>query len=139
MSVQKNSVPDFACADFSIRISNPDLTREKLTEITKKTLRSLGVIEYSFSLGELQSPSNITPKNLLDLFSLAIKNSGFVVELADPALAGYNDVAMLSAAKNIPMLSFGPYGEGNHGPDEWVSLQSIENSVRVFKKFIESL
>jgi acetylornithine deacetylase/succinyl-diaminopimelate desuccinylase-like protein len=46
---------------------------------------------------------------------------------------------MISSKTNIPFMGFGPYGEGNHGPNEWVSLQSIKDTKEVFKKFIEKI
>ena len=75
----------------------------------------------------------------MKLFLESAKQVGFEIELSDPGLSGYNDVAMISAKTGIPFFNFGPYGEGNHGADEWVSLQSIKDTKQVFKKFIGNI
>ncbi len=39
----------------------------------------------------------------------------------------------------IPAVEFGPAGGGHHGPDEWVSLQSLRDYRRALADFIEAL
>jgi succinyl-diaminopimelate desuccinylase len=39
----------------------------------------------------------------------------------------------------VPAVEFGPVGEGHHGPDEWVSLSSIESYRQALDSFLRSL
>jgi succinyl-diaminopimelate desuccinylase len=36
----------------------------------------------------------------------------------------------------IPAVEFGPTGAGHHGPDEWVSISSLETYHRTLKEFL---
>ncbi|KAI4729396.1 diaminopropionate ammonia-lyase [Aureobasidium sp. EXF-10728] len=48
----------------------------------------------------------------------------------------WTDAALLSEA-GIPSLVFGPVGEGLHGKDEWVDVESIEIVEQVMRRAIE--
>ncbi|CAD0107292.1 unnamed protein product [Aureobasidium uvarum] len=48
----------------------------------------------------------------------------------------WTDAALLSEA-GIPSLVFGPVGEGLHGKDEWVDVESIKIVEQVMRKTIE--
>jgi succinyl-diaminopimelate desuccinylase len=39
----------------------------------------------------------------------------------------------------IPAVEFGPIGGGHHGPDEWVSISSLERYRRTLTNFVETL
>jgi succinyl-diaminopimelate desuccinylase len=39
----------------------------------------------------------------------------------------------------VPAVEFGPAGGGHHGPDEWVSIQTLERYRRALVAFVESL
>jgi len=39
----------------------------------------------------------------------------------------------------IPAVEFGPAGGGHHGPDEWVSLQSLARYRRTLSDFVRGL
>jgi succinyl-diaminopimelate desuccinylase len=39
----------------------------------------------------------------------------------------------------IPAVEFGPIGGGHHGPDEWVSISSLERYRRTLTNFLETL
>ena len=51
---------------------------------------------------------------------------------------GASDAASFIEA-GIPAVEFGPAGGGHHGPDEWVSLQSLRDYRRALADFIEAL
>ena len=36
----------------------------------------------------------------------------------------------------MPAVEFGPVGEGHHGPEEWVSIESLEQYRNVLSRFI---
>lgn len=37
----------------------------------------------------------------------------------------------------IPAVEFGPVGAGHHGPDEWVSIESLDSYLSTLRKFLE--
>jgi succinyl-diaminopimelate desuccinylase len=39
----------------------------------------------------------------------------------------------------VPAVEFGPSGAGHHGPDEWVSIQSLSRYRRAVGDFILGL
>ena len=51
---------------------------------------------------------------------------------------GASDAASFIAA-DIPAVEFGPAGSGHHGPEEWVSLESLARYRRVLGDFIRTL
>jgi succinyl-diaminopimelate desuccinylase len=62
--------------------------------------------------------------------------------LDDEALSvgrdGASDVISFLDA-GIPAVEFGPAGGGHHGPEEWVSLRSLERYRRALVEFVRSL
>ncbi len=135
--IQDNSVPDYAIGIFSMRIADEKLTKKEIESKIRRALEKGQITQYKICIKSFQSPSKIARKNLLDKFIISAEKIGFSVELANPALAGYNDVAMISSKSKVPMISFGPYGEGNHGPDEYVSVKSMQNTIKIFQMFIQ--
>ena len=51
---------------------------------------------------------------------------------------GASDAASFIEA-GIPAVEFGPAGAGHHGPDEWVSVASLERYRRALGEFVRSL
>ncbi len=51
---------------------------------------------------------------------------------------GASDAASFIEA-GIPAVEFGPAGAGHHGPDEWVSLASLERYRRALADFVRTL
>jgi succinyl-diaminopimelate desuccinylase len=51
---------------------------------------------------------------------------------------GASDAVSFLAA-GIPAVEFGPEGAGHHGPDEWVSLSSLERYRRALVDFVAAL
>ena len=51
---------------------------------------------------------------------------------------GASDAASFIEA-GIPAVEFGPAGAGHHGPDEWVSLSSLERYRRALADFVRTL
>jgi succinyl-diaminopimelate desuccinylase len=51
---------------------------------------------------------------------------------------GASDAAAFLAA-GIPVVEFGPVGEGHHGPEEWVSLSSLARYRRALGDFVREL
>jgi succinyl-diaminopimelate desuccinylase len=51
---------------------------------------------------------------------------------------GASDAVSFQAV-GIPAVEFGPSGGGHHGPDEWVSVESLRRYRRALGDFVESL
>ncbi len=51
---------------------------------------------------------------------------------------GASDAASFIEA-GIPAVEFGPAGGGHHGPDEWVSISSLERYRRALAEFVRAL
>jgi succinyl-diaminopimelate desuccinylase len=46
-------------------------------------------------------------------------------------------VSFLNAG--IPAVEFGPIGDGHHGPDEWVSIRSLDQYRQALVGFVRAL
>lgn len=133
-----NSIPDYAEANFSIRLSKA-ISKNELNKKIVNVIKKNHKLGFDVKIEQLRLPSSIISSIDLRKFINSAKKAGYKIKLADPGLSGYNDVAMISSKTGIPFLGFGPYGEGNHGPNEWVSLKSIKDTKEIFKKFIENI
>jgi succinyl-diaminopimelate desuccinylase len=51
---------------------------------------------------------------------------------------GASDAASFIEA-GIPAVEFGPAGGGHHGPDEWVSIASLQRYRRALGEFVRAL
>jgi acetylornithine deacetylase/succinyl-diaminopimelate desuccinylase-like protein len=135
---QPNICPDIIKVTVSMRISDTEKDGDDYRRIFTDALEKRNVrVESSLVLNHL---SRHTPKEIVNKMVKVVKQKrGVDIEIGDPALAGYNDVAILGEALQCPVVNFGPYGEGNHSPLEWVSLSSIEETEKIFAEWIESL
>jgi acetylornithine deacetylase/succinyl-diaminopimelate desuccinylase-like protein len=136
--IQNNAVPDYAEAIFSIRLSR-NISEKELKDLFDKKIKGIHTLRSSVEIQKLRSPSSIAKQKDLKIFLWSAKQAGFDIKISDPDLSGYNDVAMISSKMKVPFFNFGPYGEGNHGPDEYVNLQSIKDTKSIFEKFIQNL
>jgi succinyl-diaminopimelate desuccinylase len=39
----------------------------------------------------------------------------------------------------VPAVEFGPVGEGHHGPEEWVSISSLESYRQSLDSFLRAV
>ena len=39
----------------------------------------------------------------------------------------------------VPAVEFGPVGEGHHGPEEWVSISSLESYRQALDSFLRAI
>ncbi|KAI5205466.1 diaminopropionate ammonia-lyase [Aureobasidium subglaciale] len=72
---------------------------------------------------------------LLVATEAAIASVGRIGQVKATAAKFWTDAALLSEA-GIPSLIFGPVGEGLHGKDEWVDVDSIKTVERVMRETI---
>lgn len=131
--------PNYAKATFSLRIADSSITPSFIKKSLQKAVSASRISKSKINIRVYRSPSNIIKKETLQFFIDSAKTAGFILEKADPNFSGYNDVAMLSHKLKIPFFGFGPYGEGNHGPNEWVSIKSIEDVIKVYTAVIKSI
>ncbi len=128
---QAGMVPDIVRAQIAIR--NSDLTRrgDDFAQILRNFADDLG-LKLEIKIVIDHATRQTSAEVVAQLSQTAIQVLGKEIELGDPALAGYNDAAILGEALHAPVVNFGPYGEGNHMAHEWVSLDSITKTTEVF-------
>jgi succinyl-diaminopimelate desuccinylase len=127
-----NKVPDRCTMDVDIRFLPDQDPGEILAEV-----RALGDdvhIVKSFQ----RAPARVSRSNpYVRALREAVSNS-----LEDEALSvgrdGASDaISFLEAG--VPAVEFGPIGGGHHGPDEWVSLDSLGRYRRALRDFVLDL
>jgi succinyl-diaminopimelate desuccinylase len=127
-----NKVPDRCTMDVDIRFLPDQDPGEILADI-----RALGddmKIIKSFQ----RAPARVSRSNpYVRALREAVSNS-----LEDEALSvgrdGASDaISFLEAG--VPAVEFGPIGGGHHGPDEWVSLDSLGRYRRALRDFVLDL
>lgn len=130
-------IPKTCNAVFEIRTTNIKLNFKLIKKLSRMFAKKKG---YRLLLNLIDSYpcTNIPKKNVLILVN-SIRKNKFSIHFTDPKVSGFNDVFLLWHKNKTPVVNFGPYGEGNHTSDEWVSLSSIEKTSKVYKTLIESL
>ena len=136
LSSQANMIPNYAAGVISIRLAQMDILSENIEKIIRGTVTDSGSKIENFEILN-DYPAFIGSKKILKPITSALRKNGLEVNLADPNLAGYNDAALLANKLNVPIINFGPYGENNHSPDEWVSIQSILDTAKVYVSLIK--
>ncbi len=131
LSSQTNMVPDYANGILSIRVADTNVDSKDIKKIIKNVINEKGG-KVANLIVSVDHPGYLSSTKALTPVIEAIEKSKFSVEYADPSLAGYNDAALLASKLKVPLVSFGPYGENNHAPNEWVSLSSIIRTAKVY-------
>ena len=92
--------------------------------------------EFSASYEQVlaRSSHELSPDSYFcTLISKVLENNGVVPVFS----AGFAwDESGLFAEKGIPVVSFGPKGEGAHGNIEWVDVESVKVSTQVYGSII---
>jgi succinyl-diaminopimelate desuccinylase len=126
-----NKVPDRCVIDVDIRY----LPGQDPAGI----LAQIGALPDSEVLGDFTRPP-----------SLVDRDSPFVAALHDAA-APHHVEAPMSVGRDgssdavsflrvgVPAVEFGPVGSGHHGPEEWVSLSSLQSYGHTLDTFLRSL
>ncbi len=136
LSSQPNMVPDFASGILSLRIAQVGITAQDIIDMIKKIVKSADGEVLSLELAN-NYPASLTDKKNVESLTNALKKNQMAVEFANPALAGFNDAILLAQKMDVSIVTFGPYGENNHSPKEWVSLKSVMDTTRVFISLLE--
>ena len=126
-----NKVPDRCVIDVDIRYL-PDQDPAAILE----EVRALAGVEAS--------PLMTRPPAMVD------RESAFVRALRDSATA-HHDGEPMSVGRDgasdavsflrvgVPAVEFGPVGAGHHGPEEWVSVSSLETYRQALESFLRAI
>ncbi len=126
-----NKVPDRCTMDVDIRYLPTQDPAEILAEI--RALDDVQIVK-TFQ----RAPAHVSRSNpYVRALREAVSNS-----LDDEALSigrdGASDaISFLQAG--IPAVEFGPTGGGHHGPEEWVSIDSLARYRRALRDFVHDL
>ncbi len=134
---QVNVVPDVAEVGISIRTAIPGLNAEKAIALLRGYVEEQGMEFLGADVIHDYGASYVDRSRLARVED-AIRTAGFEPEYKDAKNSGYNDVEMLATQYDVPFTNFGPAGDDNHMPNEWVSVQSLRDTEHVFTEMIRS-
>ena len=113
-----NKVPDRCVTDLDLRYlpgQDPEAIRDEIAALPNVEVRT--VFHRSPILVERSNP-------YVQLLAQAVKE-GTSAELISVGRDGTSDaISFLEAG--VPAVEFGPVGAGHHGPEEWVSISSLD-------------
>lgn len=127
------SIPDRAQIKFNV-LTVPGINSQQVMDLIKKIAND-NHIEIDLKLMDRATPymesyqvdlNNPHIKRLKKLFAEYGVHGGYAQSVADENRFA-NDL-------NIPVISLGPVGGGDHTAHEWVNLSSLESTTEVFKK-----
>lgn len=123
-----NKVPDYCAIDVDIRFlphQRPELIREQIRGLGPARMEDIIVLPP------------IDPGSDSAWINRLVEIAGRHHE--GPTLSvgrdGASDAVSFIRA-GIPAVEFGPTGAGHHGPDEWVSIRSLDAYQRTLKEFL---
>ncbi len=124
-----NRVPDSCAIDLDIRYlpgQDPDeilaaIGEQPDTEVTKVFHREPIVVSRE--------------EHYVQVLAEAVSKQTPVQESIAIGRDGTSDVISFLNA-GIPGVEFGPVGDGHHGPDEWVSIRSLDEYRRALVEFV---
>jgi succinyl-diaminopimelate desuccinylase len=126
-----NKVPDECLMDIDIRYLPEQDPGDILAQI-----RGLGDVEIARTF--MRVPANVSRTHpYVRALSDAVRRSARG-EVMSVGRDGASDaVSFLEAG--VPAVEFGPEGAGHHGPEEWVSIGSLERYRRALTEFVRAL
>jgi len=126
-----NKVPDECLMDIDIRYLPEQDPGEILAEI-----RALGDVEIARTF--MRGPANVSRTHpYVRALSDAVRRSARG-EVMSVGRDGASDAGSFLEA-GVPAVEFGPVGAGHHGPEEWVSIGSLERYRRALGEFVRRL
>ena len=124
-----NKVPDRCAIDLDIRYlpgQEPGKIQEEIASLPNVEVRK--VFHRQPILVEASNPH-------VQLLAQAIEE-GTAAEHISVGRDGTSDaISFLEAG--VPAVEFGPVGAGHHGPEEWVSLSSLQRYRKALVNFVE--
>jgi succinyl-diaminopimelate desuccinylase len=126
-----NKVPDECTMDVDIRYLPGQDPGDILAQI-----RALGDVEIARTFTRVPAEVSRTHRYVRALSDAVRRSEGG--EVLSVGRDGASDaVSFLQAG--VPAVEFGPVGAGHHGPEEWVSIASLERYRRALTEFVRSL
>ncbi|MFN2617866.1 MAG: M20 family metallopeptidase [Thermoleophilaceae bacterium] len=127
-----NRVPDRCAIDVDVRYL-PGQDAEQI-------LDSVGSLADSRVTRVFhREPVNVPRENpFVQILGQAISHLATIEERISIGRHGASDVISFLEA-GIPAVEFGPVGDGHHGPEEWVSIESLEQYRRILVEFVSLL
>jgi len=126
-----NTVPDLATIDVDIRYLPGQDARTILAGI-----RDIPDIDVSVVLQ--RDPVNVERDNPFVLALADTVSEWTPTDRVSIGRDGASDAISFIDA-GVPAVEFGPVGGGHHGPDEWVSIQSLERYSQAIVRFVNEL
>jgi succinyl-diaminopimelate desuccinylase len=127
-----NRVPERCAIDVDVRY----LPGQDANQILE-SVRSLPDVQVTRVFH--REPVDVPRENrLVQLLGRAIGEIVPVGERISVGRHGASDVISFIEA-GIPAVEFGPLGDGHHGPEEWVSIKSLEQYRRALVRFVALL
>jgi succinyl-diaminopimelate desuccinylase len=126
-----NKVPDECTMDVDIRYLPGQDPGEILAQI-----RALGDVDIARTFTRVPAEVSRTHPYVRALGDAVRRSEGG--EVLSVGRDGASDaVSFLQAG--VPAVEFGPVGAGHHGPEEWVSIGSLERYRRALTEFVRGL
>jgi succinyl-diaminopimelate desuccinylase len=123
-----NKVPDCCTMDVDIRFLPNQDPAEILAEI--RALPDVRIVKTFHRAPALVSRANPYVRGLRDAVSNSLEGEALSI-----GRDGASDaISFLQAG--IPAVEFGPAGAGHHGPEEWVSIDSLGRYRRALGDFV---
>ena len=126
-----NKVPDSCVVDVDVRYLPGQEPKDILAQVA--AMEDVEVLRTFTRVPAIVSRTNAFVQALSGAVSRSIAG-----EVMSVGRDGASDaVSFLEAG--IPAVEFGPRGGGHHGPDEWVSIDSLERYRRALGDFVRDL
>jgi succinyl-diaminopimelate desuccinylase len=126
-----NKVPDECRMDVDVRYLPEQDPGEILSQI--RALPDVEVTRTFTRVPALVSRTNPFVRALRDAVGSLAQG-----EVLSVGRDGASDAVAFLAA-GIPAVEFGPEGAGHHGPDEWVSISSLQSYRQALTAFVDQL
>jgi succinyl-diaminopimelate desuccinylase len=122
-----NKVPDLCVIDVDVRYLPGQDVRTILAEIEALPDTTVKTVFH-------RQPANVPRDNPFVLALAEAVHEGTPAERISVGRDGASDAISFIEA-GVPAVEFGPVGGGHHGPEEWVSIPSLERYRRALVDF----
>ena len=127
-----NKVPDRCTIDVDIRYL-PGQDREEILEAIK------AIPDTDVHVIFCREPAIVDRENpYVQALAGAVAEADLPADQISVGRDGASDIVSFLAA-GVPGVEFGPIGAGHHGPEEWVSIASLERYSRALVDFVDAI
>jgi acetylornithine deacetylase/succinyl-diaminopimelate desuccinylase-like protein len=138
---ESSSYPANCTLTIELRTIPVQTTAEILDDF-ERMLKTLASEDAAFRYAKPRvtferAPHSIAAEHELAVQARAAAENVLGREVAPQSVFGWCDAALLSQA-GVAALVFGPEGEGLHGKDEWVTVDSIRQTTEVLRFLVDS-